>query len=602
MTSRKLSAAVLAAAVASACLALGPAGAQAQDAPPCAPDGPPVVHTGSVGPADAKTYRALPFEVAPGTTRVEVGYSWVDVVPLPGLPVVDGLVQTVFDLGLWDQGGVGTPDGFRGWSGSRQGKVAEGQDPVWVQADSAERGYRPGPVAPGTWHVDLGVAAVAPTGATYEVAVRCLATTVGPPFVAQPVDPGHVARDEPGWYHGDLHLHARHSHPRGPDWDEVVDHARAAGLDFVPVTEYVTDQHHRELGPVQAANPDLLLWPGREVITYFGHAIVLGETPSEVDWRHGAPGVSLRDIQADTVGDGALFGIAHPTIFPTPVFASFCRGCEFTLGDQIDWSAVTTLEVITGPVMVDDADAGGPGLGVQIQNPFIFTAMELWQRLLREGHKITAVSGSDDKLGPGYGSSVTAVHAAQLSRPALAEALRAGHAYVRARGGTASPTVEMTAVTPDGQRGMFGDVLHAERATVAVRVRGGAGQALHVSRDGLPVDVVPLRDGDVTHTFTATRAPGSGPLGTFWRVDTFDVASVTTIGNPIFLAGGSPPSPTTATAPGGDPGTGTGTGAGSGSGGTLPATGGSAPFTAAVPLLAALVVAAALRRRTSPRH
>src|SRR5690606_35755999 len=142
-----------------------------------------VVMTGSVAPADAKTYRVLPFEVMQGTTRVEVGYSWADVVPLPGIPVVDGLVQTVFDLGLWDEDGVGTPEGFRGWSGSRQGKVAEGQDPVWVQADSAERGYRPGPVEPGTWHVDLGVAAVAPAGATYEVTVRCLDVPVGEPFV-----------------------------------------------------------------------------------------------------------------------------------------------------------------------------------------------------------------------------------------------------------------------------------------------------------------------------------------------------------------------------------------------------------------------------------
>ena len=100
-----------------------PAAAQAAAAPACAPGGPPVVHAGSVGPADAKTYRTLPFEVAPGTTRVEVGYAWADVVPLPGVPVVGGLVQTVLDLGLWDEGGVGTPEGFRGWSGSRQGKI-----------------------------------------------------------------------------------------------------------------------------------------------------------------------------------------------------------------------------------------------------------------------------------------------------------------------------------------------------------------------------------------------------------------------------------------------------------------------------------------------
>ena len=571
--------------------ALAPAAAQAA-APPCRPGGPPVVLTGSVGPQDAKTYRDLPFEVAPGTTRVEVGYSWADVVPLPAMPVP--LVQTVLDLGLWDEGGVGTPEGFRGWSGSRQGKTAQGQPPIWVQADTAERGYRPDPVQPGTWHVDLGVAAVTPTGGTYEVTVRCLDPQVGAPFVDRPVDPTHVANPSPGWYQGDFHVHAYHSNPRGPAGPQMVEYARAAGLDFIPVTEYVTNQHQRELGPVQAANPDLVIWPGREIITYFGHATVFGETPHAVDWRHGAPGVSLADIQHDTVGDGAFFGVAHPTLFPTAVFASFCRGCEFTLGDVVDWDEVATIEVITGPVMVDDRDLGGPGLGVEIQNPFILTAVDLWQRLLREGHKITAVSGSDDKLGPDYGTAVTAVYADELARPALQRAVRAGHAYVRTRGAFDSPTVEMSATTADGQHAMVGDTLHADAATVTVRVRGAAGQVLHVSRDGLPTEVVPLASDDVTHTFLATRDPGSGPLGTFWRVDTFDLRSVTTIGNPIFLQPAGGPTPPT-TAPGAPP-----PAAAPPAGGRLPATGAAVPLALGLVLLAAAV--AGLRLAVRVRH
>jgi hypothetical protein len=550
----------------------------------CRPDGPPVVVAGSVGSADAKTYRTVPFEVAPGTTRVEVGYRWDDVVPLPDLPV--DLVQTVIDLGLWDEGGVGTPEGFRGWSGSRQGKTALGQDPVWVQADTAERGYRPEPVRPGTWHVDLGIAAVSPLGATYEVTVRCLDPVVGPPVVSQPVDPTHVARAEPGWYHGDFHMHGYHSNSRAPEWPRFVQYARDAGLDFLPVTEYVTNQHHRELGPVQEANPDLVIWPSREVITYFGHATVFGETPHVVDWRHGAPGVSLADIQAASVADGALFGVAHPTIFPTAIFASFCRGCEFSLVDEIDWDAVDTIEVLTGPVLADDRQLGGPGLGLAVQQPFVLTAIDLWQRQLLAGHKITAVSGSDDKLGPGLGSSATAVYADELSRPALVAAVRAGHAYVRTQGVAASPALEMTAVTADGQRGMFGDVLRAGSAQVTVRVRGAAGQLLSISKDGLPAGVVPITSDDFTHSFAATRSTSSGPLGTFWRVDTLALTDgsstpyLTTIGNPIFLAAGTPtPAAPTPVESGGSPGP-------APQDGRLPATG------AGVPLLAVVVIGA----------
>jgi hypothetical protein len=523
---------LLAAASLAAGLALAP-GSQAAAAPACAPGGPPVVIAGSAAPPDARSYRTLPFRVAAGTTRVEVGYSWAD----GGAPPSTPGAETVLDLGLWDADGVGTPAGFRGWSGSRQGRIDEGQAPVWVQADTAERGYVPGPVEPGTWHVDLGVAAVAPAGATWRVEVRCLATPVGAPFAARPVDPTHVARPAAGWYHGDFHMHGRHSNPRAPDWEGFVGFARAAGLDFLPVTEYVTNQHQAELGPIQEANPDLVIWPGREIITYFGHASAIGETPSVVDWRHGAPAPSatLARIQRLTRADGALFQVNHPTIFPRATFGDLCRGCEFELDDQIDWREVDTFEILTGPVIVDPGELGLPGAAGPMQNPFMLTAIAEWDRLLKAGYRVTAVSGSDDKLGPGLGSSATAVYADRLSRPALKRAIRAGHAYVRTRGVHGSPALELDAVAPDGARGIFGDSFDAARVSVTVRVRGGRGQVLTVVGDGLPVSEVPIASDDFTHRFTASSLPGSGALGTAWRVQTSDPQSLTTVGNPIFL-------------------------------------------------------------------
>jgi hypothetical protein len=584
-------------------LSVGPRSAPpagAGGAPPaCSAGGSAIEITGEVSSPDAKTYRTLPFEVMPGVTRVEVGYEWADDPPAPGTPV-DLLIETVLDLGLWDEGGVGTPEGFRGWSGSRQGKVGEGQDPIWVQADSAERGYRPDPVQPGTWHVDLGIATASPQGADYTVTVECLAPAVGPPFVGQSVDPDHIARDEPGWYHGDFHMHGRHSNPSAPEWDAFVQYARDAGLDFFPVTDYVTNQHHRELGPVQEANPDVVIWPSREVITYFGHATVFGETPNEVDWRHGFGDVSLADIQADSVADGALFGIAHPTLFPTPVLNPVCRGCEFTLGDEIDWDAVDTLEVVTGPVLVDDTEIGGPGFGFSILQPFVPTAIDLWEEQLLAGHKITAVSGSDDKLGPDLGSSATAVYADALSRPALMDAVRAGHAYVRTLGVDESPTVAMTGTTEDGEEGIFGDTLRGDAAEILVDVDGADGQLLVITKDGQPAGVVPITSDDFTHTFTATRDAGSGPLGTFWRVDTVapgdedNGAYYTTIANPIFLAppDGSPPA---------DDGRAADAGFADrpdGGDSPLPATGGTVP---AIVALVAATAALSLRKLASHR-
>ena len=212
------------------------------------------------------------------------------------------------------------------------------------------------------------------------------------------------------------------------------------------------------------ANPDVLIWPGREVITYGGHAIVLGETPDVIEYRVGDEGTTLGEIQQATFDDGALFGLAHPTIFPGDDGAELCRGCEFTLEDQIDLAQVDTYEVVNTSALLDgDFEPVGPGQG-GFANPFVETAVDEWEGYLAEGYRITAVSGSDDKEGDHYGATATQVYAEQLSRPALIEALDAGHAYVQARGVADSPTLELTATGADGTTGMFGDTLVTDTA------------------------------------------------------------------------------------------------------------------------------------------
>jgi hypothetical protein len=497
--------------------------------------GDPLALSGQLSPDDETTYRLLPIHVPDGTTRLEIGYEW------GSHGAETPTCRTVVDLGLWDPRGDKAPAGFRGWSGSRQGRIQADQEPVFVQADAAERGYRPGPVTPGTWHVELGFGAVHPDGGWWSVEVRCLTRATGPVVPPDPVDPAHVARDEPGWYRGDFHLHGYHSHPHVPNWDHVIDHARRAQLDIVPVTEYVTNAHWDELGPQQRANPDLLIWPGREAITYFGHVIALGETPSTVEYRHGFDGISLGDIQRDTVADGALFGIAHPTVFPGAALAHHCRGCELRAGDAIDWDLVDTIEVVTGPVAIDADTLGRPQPGRErkvIANPFVPTAIELWDSLLMDGHRITAVSGSDDKLGDGYGMTATMVWAEELSRRAVQAAIRAGHAYVEAKGPEASPSLAMTAVGESGRSAIFGDTLVGSEAEMTVTVRGGAGEELVVVRNGDEHLRLDITSDDFTFEFTAGRAPEAeeGPLGTYWRIETHDDVSLTALGNPIFLA------------------------------------------------------------------
>ena len=150
--------------------------ARAAAPPGCAPGGAPVTFEGHVTQADAgpdaPRYLLQAFDVAAGTTRIEITYDWADDDPAPpGTP----LTQTVLDLGLWDDDGYRTPAGFRGWSGSRLGRVSSSQPPVFVQQDTAARGYVPGAIGPGTWHVEIGVGSVTPSpaGASWTATVTC---------------------------------------------------------------------------------------------------------------------------------------------------------------------------------------------------------------------------------------------------------------------------------------------------------------------------------------------------------------------------------------------------------------------------------------------
>ncbi len=495
---------------------------------------------GSVSKSDEKQYLLLPFAVHAGTNRIEVNYGWQDRNPLPGNPVT----QTVFDLGLWDEDGVREPAAFRGWSGSRLGKLQSAQEPVFVERARASRGYTPGPIRPGTWHVELGVAALNDAGADWRVEIRCrVADSGGAAPRPDPVDPSHVARAASGWYHADFHMHGYHSHEKGPDAADFVAQARAAGLDILMVTDYVVGTHWQELGAMQRAYPDLLVWPGREIITYFGHANSFGETPSTLEYRHGYQDITLGQIQADVLADGALFGVNHPTIFPGPVFSNFCRGCEFTLGEQIDWSGVHTIEVVTGPTLAKSSDLGAPDSGQSAENPFIRTAIDFWEDKLLAGYRITAVSGSDfkgvneaERERVGYGSSATAIGAENLSRAAVRDAILAGRAYVRSRGVHDSPALDLRVTDSNGVTGTFGASFVADTAMLELTITGGAGQSLRLSQNGQDVLLLPVAGDPFIVQLPIARNPATeGPLGTFWRVDTLDERSVTAIGNPVFL-------------------------------------------------------------------
>jgi hypothetical protein len=544
------------------------------------PIAPTHVITGEFSTEQEGGYVFVPFDVPAGATAVRVKYCHDQ----PEAPTSAQLRHTL-DLGLYEprRGGAAVfgPESFRGWGGSSHPDVtvsAEGfsseeqyrASPRGHVPGRTTRGFLPGPVPAGRWAVELGVAAVmgqlegdadGRVGWRVEVELSSDPAFADEPYAAAPYD-SSPARSEPGWYAGDMHVHAEHSALGDATMTEAFDYAFAppgqgAGLDFVTLSDYVAGSSWGEVGRYQARYPGKLIMRSAEVITYRGHTNS-HNAPTHVDYRTGPlyerrddgslalvrEAVGPRGIFEATHAAGGFTQVNHPTIFPSevPGFASFCRGCPWDYSDaETGWSGgVDAYEVHTGPAGLPQPSGNEPG-----PNPFTLTAIEEFDRLRRLGHRVTAVAVSDSHNArrasnpvtqSPIGEGTTVVRADELSSDGIAAGVRAGHAYVKLFGSD-SPDLRLEAVGEGGRRAIMGDPLPGDRAEFTVRVIGGVASAprtLVVLRDGSPIDTVPVTGGgsEFTHRFTATRQGD-------YRVQVMRGTAVDALTNPITL-GASP--------------------------------------------------------------
>jgi hypothetical protein len=351
-----------------------------------------LVIKGNITRDDYKRLLERTFDVPEGIAhlQVELSYSGAS-------------EKTVIDLGLRG------PAGFRGWSGG-------GPQTVEVSPIRASYGYQPGPIEPGQWAVVLGVPNIrAGRSESYTVTVQLRQDDVAP---------SPVLRRGPGWFVGDLHSHSGHSDGRTTTsgggripvpTHRVFDAARAAGLDFIALTDHNTTSHWLDVDRLQPYYDRLLLLHRREITTYRGHANAIGEQRFH-DFRPIAGHVSAM-LNASASG-GAFISINHPAV-PDD---ERCMGCQ--------WSALDaeTLSHVQGVEVVNAERSTGPQAGWPV-----------WVDLLKRGFRMTAVGGSDEHTPEEgadrqIGTPATVVYASELSEPAIVAGLKSGRVYVRTRG------------------------------------------------------------------------------------------------------------------------------------------------------------------------
>ncbi|WP_376790463.1 CehA/McbA family metallohydrolase [Thermoflexus sp.] len=398
---------------------------------------------GQFTPADkaASDYVLLPFEVPPGVARLEVRYVF-EGQGRPDSP-------NVIDMGLFDPRGADflRAEGFRGWSGSARSEAI-------LTPRSATPGYLPGPLFPGRWYVILGLYRIAPQGCACRVIVEA-AEEEGelphppPPHLGGWISPAASASaEEAGWLRGDLQSHSHHSDAPG-SLEDLIESARRRGLDFLAVTEHNTVSH---LPYLQAwSRPDLLLIPGEEVTTYYGHMNAWGIS-RWLDFRC-RTAEQLRAVIEAAHAMGALVSINHPKTDGPP--------WEYPPDLPVD-----AVEAWQGPWPLRNQES-----------------LAFWDRLLRAGRRVTAVGGSDkhqDRPSEGtpfyqVGHPTTWVYAAARTIPAILDAIRLGRVVITAD--VDAPWLELTAEQGD-RRWMVGD--EAPPGPLRIRCVVREGKGLHL--------------------------------------------------------------------------------------------------------------------------
>ncbi len=418
---------------------------------------PGVMLEGVVTEKDKETYLEIHFEVPVGVQRLTVAFDY------------ERAHRTVLDLGLLD------PERFRGWSGGERRVFT-------LSAEEATPSYLPGPILAGQWRLLIGVPnirnGVASRWKAEVVFGRAGARPGASTFSERPLARGRA------WRRGDLHMHTAHSDgsccaqsgARAPaPLYRTVEAAAARGLDFIAIPDHNTTSHFPAMRELQPAFDRLLLIPGREITTFFGHANVLGPT-GFIDFRLGSSSLpSAAELMETAEALGGLFAIAHP-LLPS---GEKCMGCGWT-AKRTDEARLRLIEVVNGgATRAMDGNAEGPYCGI----PF-------WHERLDLGRRIVGIGGSDNhdpSLRPDVPSAVgtptTLVECEELSERAVLDALLAGRAVIDLQG-VAGRSLDLTVRSKAGEAAMGGTIGLAAGEVVEFEVAAACVEGAQVEAVG----------------------------------------------------------------------------------------------------------------------
>ena len=377
----------------------------------------------------------------------------------------------------------------------------------------ASLGALPGAVESGTWRAQIDIESTDEV-ADYLLTVQAITEHLP---AAAPTGPAPTnGRPGAGWYRGELHSHTHHSDGKASA-ATLAGAARRYGLEFLALTDHFTTSGWSEI--VNEAGPDLAVIRSLELTGHRGHANLHGLS-GWVDPFVDDPD-SAWDINAvarAVHAQGGLFGVNH----------AFSNSLGWRY-HEFDWSLCDVFEIYH-----------------HLEGPNNAAQLTFWDGLLRAGHRVTGVAGTDShdphagrhRLGQVF----TVLGAESLTSEGLLGALRIGCAYV-----SLGPEMAFTAEAGGRTAGM------GEELPLPGPVRLHLG----LSRLNFPVRVFMMKNG-LYHTHLDLPAGGedvqidledSEPVPGYYRAEVYarpaqsdffggrEWQNTLLLSNPIYIGG-----------------------------------------------------------------
>ena len=396
------------------------------------------------------TYVEKPFALPDGVKRLRVEFSYT------------GKEQhTAIDIGIID------PVRFRGWSGGARNTFT-------ISTEDATPGYLPGPLPGGEWKLLLGIPNIREgVVSEYEARIYIETKKKVTEFSDKPISA------TAGWYRGDLHMHSGNSDGKctsqsgkevGCPVYRIAETATDKGLDFIAVTDHNTTSQADALRELQQAFDKILLVPGREITTFYGHANIFGLTDF-IDFRMTDSSYAAAKSWMSTVNNsGGIISINHPGL-PS---GEACMGCGWQI-ENIPDKVITAVEVLNGASMKRSIEGSIEG-------------WDLWHKMLNSGQHITAVGGSDDHRSENIGIPTTVIYMKELSVQGLIDGVRSGRVFIDIEGNK-DHFLDLSATnTNKGGRGAYmGETLKvgpSDTINLTAYVKGVSGGKIEFIIDG----------------------------------------------------------------------------------------------------------------------